>query len=120
MAGLTGGLGGGCLRDVREPAVSPSWPVLRGFFLTGAALAFGWRGDWAWAAVAAVSVLLPVIGWVRAQMAATRTALRAFAEMTAVCDAMRSGAPAVSARAPEAVLQPPARRFLRQRRGRIG
>jgi hypothetical protein len=55
----------------------------------GSAVALACCGDWALAAVAAGVVLLPVLAWVRGEMAATRAMLRGFAEMSAVLAELR-------------------------------
>jgi hypothetical protein len=51
------------------------------FAVLGSAVAFAYRGDWALAAALIVVLLAPAIRWVRDELAATRTTLRALNEM---------------------------------------
>jgi hypothetical protein len=57
------------------------------FTAFGSAVAFAYRGDWALAAALAVLLLAPALRWVRDEMAATRTALRALDDMVAAAEA---------------------------------
>jgi hypothetical protein len=52
------------------------------FAAFGSAVAFAYRHDWALAAALAVVLLAPALRWVRDELAATRTTLRALNEMT--------------------------------------
>lgn len=52
-----------------------------GFVAFGSSVAFAYRHDWALATALAVLLLAPAVRWVRDEMAATRTTLRALDEM---------------------------------------
>jgi hypothetical protein len=52
------------------------------FAVLGSAVAFGYRGDWVMAAALITVLLAPAVRWVRDELAATRTTLRALNEMT--------------------------------------
>lgn len=51
------------------------WRAWLAFAALGSASAFCYRGDWAWAAVAASYAVLPAAIWVRGQMKDTRAML---------------------------------------------
>ena len=63
-----------------------TWRGLPGFSALGSALAFGYRGDWLAAGVAAVCVLVPAVARLRRELLATRAMLRGFAEMSEAAD----------------------------------
>jgi hypothetical protein len=52
------------------------WRTLLMFAVLGSALAFAWRGDWAWVIGAAVLASLRVAGWVGGELVTTREVLR--------------------------------------------
>jgi hypothetical protein len=58
-----------------------------GFVAFGSAVAFAYRDDWALAAALAVVLLAPALRWVRDELAATRTTLRALDEMAEAAEA---------------------------------
>ena len=69
------------------------WRAWLAFAALGSAVAFCYRGDWAWAALAGVLAALPPARWVRGQMADTRATLRAFAKATAIARSLTPPSP---------------------------
>jgi hypothetical protein len=55
--------------------VASNWRGWVASWAIGSALAFGYRGQWAWAALAVVCGLIPAILWFGGELAATRAML---------------------------------------------
>ena len=70
--------------DRPRAVILRTWLAFTAF---GSAVALAYRHDWALAAALIVLLLAPALRWVREEMAATRTTLRALDDMVTAAEA---------------------------------